>query len=67
MREALVDHAQRGVREDAVRVHHVEVVVRQEVQPQVPGERQVRQLGLEPAPVSVRLAAIRMSGEMSMP
>src|ERR1017187_3642120 len=41
--EALVDHFDRGVGEDAVRVHEVERGVRQEVQAQVIDQGQVRQ------------------------
>ena len=45
--QALVDDRQRGVREHAVRVHDVEVIVGQEPQPQVADQAQVRQLALQ--------------------
>ena len=50
-----------------MRVHHVELAVRQELQPQVAHQRQVRQLGLEPVLAHEPSAASRMSGEMSIP
>jgi hypothetical protein len=45
--QALVDDLDGGVREHAVRVHHVEVPGRQELQLQVPDQGQVRQLVLQ--------------------
>ena len=65
--EALLDDLDRRVGEHAVRVHEVEVVVRQELQPQVADQAQVRQLGCRPYWPTVSCAASRMSGEMSMP
>jgi hypothetical protein len=47
VRQALVDDLDGGVREHAVRVHHVEVPGRQELQLQVLDQGQVRQLVLQ--------------------
>ena len=47
VRQALLDDLGRGVREHAVRVHHVEVPGRQERQLQVLDQGQVRQLVLQ--------------------
>src|SRR5207247_2704534 len=47
VRQALVDDLDRGVREHAVRVHHVEVPGREELQLQVPDQGEVRQLVLQ--------------------
>jgi hypothetical protein len=47
VRQALVDDLGRGVREHAVRVHHVEVPGREEFQLQVPDQGQMRQLVLQ--------------------
>src|SRR5690606_21312402 len=47
MGQALVDDRQRRVGEDTVRMHHVEVGVRQEIQGQVPHQGEVGQLVLQ--------------------
>ena len=47
VRQALVDDLDRGVREHAVRVHHVEVPGREELQLQVLDQGEVRQLVLQ--------------------
>jgi hypothetical protein len=48
VRQALVDDLDRGVREHAVRVHHVEVPDRKELQLQILDQGQVRELVLQP-------------------
>jgi hypothetical protein len=47
MGQALIDHLDRRMREDAVRVHHGELIARQELQLQVPHQGQVRKSGLQ--------------------